>query len=282
MKPTLFIVNSSYLRTYREESVQLGISLLKCFFGFKPETRLSQDIFLSCEISLELSGDAGAPVLDGSGLGSYAHPEILHRLAAKVAGGVGVGVPRLLGILATTRYHRRPLDSSPGSVQKGCKGRVDLVGFADGHEGRPNPELLLESLSVALGRDDVEHFFQGGVVALVSSRCSTAVRPRLPALLRSPNGKAPEAGVPVAVPLLVDDHGGRVDPRLRWHEVLEDGGCVHAPVLVVVHPLGHHRGNVLELEGGEGGLDKDGDAEDFCEVVTRDWGGQQWEDNPFL
>ena len=200
----------------------------------------SQDNFLSGDISLELPGDAGAPVLDGSGHGSDAHPEILHRLAAKVAGGVGVGVPRFLGVLATAWHHRRPLYPSPGGVEKGGKGRVDLVRFADGHVGRPDPELLLESLGVALGGDNMENFFQAGVVTLVSSCCSAAVRPSLPSLLRSPYGKAPEAGVPVAVPLLVDDHGGRVDPSLRWHEVVEDCRSVDAPVLVVVHPLGHH------------------------------------------
>ena len=37
MKPTLFMVNNPYLRTYREESVQLRISLLKCFFGLEPK-----------------------------------------------------------------------------------------------------------------------------------------------------------------------------------------------------------------------------------------------------
>ena len=204
------------------------------------------DIFLSGEILLELPGDAGAPVFDGSSLGCDAHPEILHRLAAKVAGGVGVGVPRLLGV-ACTRHNRRPLDPSPGSVEKSGEGRVDLVGFAGSHEGRPDPKLLLESLSVTLGRDNMEDFFQGGVVAPVRSCSSAAVRPRLPALLRSPYGEAPEARVPVAVPLLVDDHSGWIYARLRWHEVLEDRRRVHTPVLVVVHPLGHDRGNVLEL-----------------------------------
>ena len=57
--------------------------------------------------------------------------------------------------------------------------------------------------------------------------------------------------IPVAVPLLVDDYGGMIDARLRWHKVLEDRRHVHVAVLVVVHPLGQDQGNMLEL----GGLD---------------------------
>ena len=86
------------------------------------------------------------------------------------------------------------------------------------HEGRPDPELLLESLDITLGRDNMEHFFQDGVVALVRSCSSAAVWPRLPA---SP----PEESVlhvPVAVPFLEDDYGRMIDARLRWHKVLED------------------------------------------------------------
>ena len=106
------------------------------FFALEPEicNNTISDNFLSDEISLERSGEAGVLVFDGSSLGCDAHPEILQRLAAKVTGCVGVGELGLRYFVesARTRHHKQPLDPSPGpgSIDKRLKGCVDLVGFA--------------------------------------------------------------------------------------------------------------------------------------------------------
>ena len=126
--------------------------------------------------SLERSGEAGVLVFDGSSLGCDAHPEILQRLAAKVTGCVGVGE------LGTTSSL---LISPLAALRRVARVALILLGLLP-HEGRPDPELLLESLDITLGRDNMEHFFQDGVVAPVRSCSSAAVWPRLPAILRSP------------------------------------------------------------------------------------------------
>ena len=150
------------------------------FFALEPEicNNTISDNFLSDEISLELSGEAGVLVFDGSSLGCDAHPEILQRLAAKVTGCVGVGE------LGTTSSLLIPPQGLAASIRVSRVALI-LLGLLP-HEGRPDPDLLLESLDITLGRDGVEHFFQDGVVAPVRSCSSAAVWPRLPAILRSP------------------------------------------------------------------------------------------------